>query len=92
MKRHPMQPVYITENGVARFKENKIIQHLFETRALDLNVIGCMDFSDEDRMQIAQLLGYSVSGFGDLSYAKNKVIKKADKKAEKLWKKKNRDS
>ena len=50
-----------------RFRENKIVSHLLETYT-DMNKIAMMDFSDEDRMQFAQLIGYSVSGYSDLSY------------------------
>ena len=28
----------------------------------------CVGFTDEDRIQFAQLIGYSLSGFSDLSY------------------------
>lgn len=81
---HPMQPLVRDKNGTVRFKANKIIEWLFESSRLDLNMIATMGFSDEDNMQIAQLLGYSVSGFGDLSYADPKVVAAADKRAEKM--------
>lgn len=76
--RHPMQPVVLVD-GVARFKQNGIIDWLFNTGRLDLNTIAAIgDFTDEDRMQIAQLLGYSVDGFADLSYAAEDVIVAAE--------------
>lgn len=81
---HPMQPLILDDGGVVRFKENAIITHLFETGALDLNEIATMPFSAEDRMQVAQLLGYSVSGFGDLSYADHEVVALADADAMRL--------
>lgn len=81
---HPMQPIILDARGVARFRPNAILEHLFETGALDLNKLAVMDFSDEDRMQVAQLLGYSVSGFGDLSYAHSDVVAAADAEAQKL--------
>ena len=31
------------------------------------------------------MIGYSVSGFGDLSYVSKKTVAKADKLADKLW-------
>jgi len=43
-----------------------------------------MDFSDEDRMQFAQLIGYSVCGYRDLSYVTGKSGKRAAKIAEAL--------
>ena len=75
---HPMQPVELDENGVARFKANTIIDHLFDTGKLDLNAIARLDFPTEDRIQLAQLLGYSVSGFSDLSYATDDTVTAAE--------------
>lgn len=66
--RHPQQPVANDGTGVWRFKANKIIRYLCDSGKLNLNEIAIMPFPAEDRMQIAQLLGYSVSGYGDLSY------------------------
>lgn len=36
---------------------------------MDMNAIAFMNFSDEDQQQFAQLIGYSVSGYSELSYA-----------------------
>lgn len=69
--KHPIQPIVTDDHGVYRFKANTIIQHLFNTRVLDLNEIAVMSFPVEDRVQLAQLIGYSISGFGDLSYVSN---------------------
>ena len=33
-----------------------------------MNALACLPFSDDDRMQFAQLIGYSVSGGTGLSY------------------------
>lgn len=66
--KHPLQPVANDGNGVWRFKSNKIIEYLFDSGKLDLNEIARMRFTAEDKMQLAQLLGYSLSGYGDLSY------------------------
>jgi hypothetical protein len=82
--KHPMQPIVYDEHGVIRFKQNSIIDYLFKTRKLDLNELAMMDFPAEDRMQIAQLLGYSVSGYGDLPYVTPKNLEEADAKAEEL--------
>lgn len=71
--KHPFQPLYLDDHGTLRFKPNKIINYLFETRKLDLNAIASMPFPVEDREQIAQMLGYSHSGFGDLSYVTNET-------------------
>ena len=67
---NPMQPI-VDVNGVTRFKKNGLVDALHEhgvKTGLGLNELHCMNFSDEDRMQFAQLIGYSLSGYGDLSY------------------------
>jgi hypothetical protein len=80
-----MQPIEYDGHGVIRFKENKIVTYLLDNGGIDLNALAVLGFSDEDRMQFAQLIGYSVSGFGDLHYADPKVVRRADKKAGKLY-------
>lgn len=76
--KHPMQPMEFDRDGVLRFKKNAIIDWLFNTGRLDLNLIAATEFSDEDQRQLAQLLGYSVSGYGDLSYVSRKHISDVD--------------
>ena len=73
-----LQPIIKAKDGVIRFKGNAIIIWLLESGKLDLNQIAAMDFPKADEEQLAQLLGYSVSGFGDLSYASKKAIQAAD--------------
>lgn len=66
-----MQPLYIAGDGRIRFKENAIVRHLLTSAGkvgVDLNSIAMDDFSDDDRMQLAQLIGYSLGGYGELSY------------------------
>lgn len=65
---HPMQPITIDEDGVIRFRSNKIVCHLISHGSIDLNEIARLGFPAEDQRQLAQLIGYSVSGYGDLSY------------------------
>jgi len=83
MKKHPMQPIEWVD-GVIRFRKNKIISDMYDAGLFNLNSLACLPYSDEDRMQLAQLLGYSVSGFGDLPYASREAIAKADKKANQM--------
>ena len=59
----PVQPI---KDG--RFIPNRIVEKLLETSTLDLNDIARMEFTNQERMQLAQLIGYSVGGFGTLSY------------------------
>lgn len=61
--KHPMQRI---ENG--RFVKNEIIDWLFNQGLLDLNKIATLPFPNEDREQLAQLLGYSLGGYSSLSY------------------------
>lgn len=68
MTKHPIQPLEVDERGTLRFKENKIVRHLLDNGGIDLNKLAYLDFSREDREQFAQLIGYSLSGFGDLGY------------------------
>ena len=93
MGKQPMQPIVMSKRkqdgpfGVIRFQENAIVRFLLDwasQRGMDLNALALMEFSAEDRMQFAQLIGYSVSGFGELSYARPVVIREADAAAEKL--------
>jgi len=76
MSKHPIQPV-LSVNNVLRFKENAIVSYLLDNGGITLNDIAFLDFSDEDREQFAQLIGYSLSGFGDLYYTSNKTYETA---------------
>jgi hypothetical protein len=78
--KQPMQPIVIVD-GVTRFHRNAIVEYLLDHGGIDLNQLACLPFSQEDREQFAQLIGYSVSGFGDLPYAKPETIATADKLA-----------
>lgn len=88
MKKHPMQPVVMTKEKIVRFQENAIVRWMLDEATargvFDLNTIARMPFDDADRMQLAQLIGYSVSGYGDLSYVSDKSFSEAAAKAEKL--------
>jgi len=66
-----MQPIIKDAHGVLRFKKNGLVDALYEhgvKTGLGLNELHCMDFTVEDRQQFAQLIGYSVEGYGSLSY------------------------
>jgi hypothetical protein len=76
--RHPIQPIEKDARGVLRFKPNKIVEHLLEHGGIDLNKLAVMDFSREDREQFAQLIGYSLSGFGSLSYVSDETYAAAE--------------
>jgi hypothetical protein len=82
MSRQPLQPLELDAHGVLRFKANAIVNKLLEhgTRTgLGLNELGVMDFTQDDREQFAQLIGYSLAGFSDLSYVSDETYEKAAK-------------
>lgn len=89
-KEHPMQPIILDKHGIARFKENSIVRYLIDNGNISLNDIEILQFSKEDYEQFNQLLGYSVSGFGDLNYVRKKTVEKADYLVEELLKSKKR--
>lgn len=65
--KHPIQPLLVIDD-VVRFKSNRIVRMLLDTHpTMDLNTIAGMGFSNEDRQQLAQLIGYSLSGYGELT-------------------------
>jgi len=77
VQEHPVQPVYLDEHGVWRFRRNAIVRYLLDAGSLNLNDLACMDFSDQDWEQFSQLIGYSLSGFADLSYVRRETYAKA---------------
>ena len=86
-KRQPMQPVVVAADGTIRFKQNQIVSDMLELcqkHGLDLNEIAMRDYDKDDRSQLMQLIGYSVSGYGSLSCARAKHLMRADEKAESL--------
>lgn len=84
---HPMQPVVLDKDGVARFKANAIVRFLIDyshSRGVGLNELALMPFDAADREQFAQLIGYSVSGFGELGYVSDGAYQKAAEAAQAL--------
>ena len=70
LPRNPIQPQIIDAHGTRRFKANAIVRHLLDWasgRGMSLNDIAAMNFTDDDRQQFAQLIGYSLSGYSELS-------------------------
>lgn len=66
--KNPIQPLEPDAKGVIRFKANAIVRHLLDTHpSCNMNELARMEFSDDDRQQLAQLIGYSLSGYGELS-------------------------
>lgn len=76
----PMQPLVIDAHGTLRFKENPIVRTLLDYatgHGYGLNEIAREEFDAEDQMQLAQLIGYSLSGYGTLSYVTDESYERA---------------
>lgn len=82
--KHPIQNLYIDEHRIIRFKKNEIVCFLLDNGKFDLNNLSMMNFSKEDWEQFMQLIGYSLSGFAELSTVTDKTYYRADRKAKKL--------
>ena len=76
--KHPVQPTITDEHGVLRFKANAIIRHLIDYGSISLNDIAVMNFDNDDRQQLAQLIGYSVDGYADLSFHDPSIVTEID--------------
>jgi len=77
--KHPTQPL-VRKDGVLRFKENAIVRYLLDAGKINMNDLAVMPFDREDRRQFAQLIGYSLSGYGDLSsYVSGKDYQRAER-------------
>jgi len=83
--KNPIQPFVTDVNGTLRFKGNQIVVDLLEKagqHGLNLNAIACRQYSADDRQQLAQLIGYSLSGYGELSYVSEDAYGAANAMAE----------
>lgn len=81
--KHPIQPLAQDEQGILRFKPNAIVSYLLDNGGIDLNQIATLGFDREDHEQFAQLIGYSLGGYSDLSYVKDETWETANRMAEK---------
>ncbi len=81
--KHPMQPLVRHRDGTVRFKRNRLVEYLLDNGGIDMNKLAMLKFSAEDRQQFAQLIGYSIDGYMDLSYVMNDDA--AWKAAEAAW-------
>lgn len=90
--KHPMQPIVLVD-GVARFHRNRIVERLLDIlkgKGIGLNEIAVMfdrlGADNDDYQQLMQLIGYSVSGYGDLSSHDPAILAEADFEVEKMLK------
>ncbi|MGE4195942.1 MAG: hypothetical protein AB7G11_02305 [Phycisphaerales bacterium] len=79
---HPIQPIERDDRGALHFKENAIVRYLFDHGDISLGDLAVMPYSNEDRVQFVQLIGYSLGGFSELSYVSDDLYKTAKRMAE----------
>jgi len=75
---HGDQPLFVAPDGLTRFRANPIVRFLLDAGPFDLNALAAMDFTDEARAQFAQLIGYSLRGYGELSYVSDEAWIRAE--------------
>lgn len=71
--KNPIQPLFTDNHGTVRFKENKIVSYLLDNGGIDMNQLAALSFTQDDREQFAQLIGYSLCGFDELRYVSNET-------------------
>ena len=71
--KNSIQPLYEDEHGTLRFKENAIVRYLLDKGPFDLNDLSAKSFGDEEWSHFAQLIGYSLGGYGSLSYSNDET-------------------
>jgi hypothetical protein len=83
----PMQDIEWDGAGVIRFRSNALVRYLLDAGGLTLNDLAILpNISGADWEQLAQLIGYSVSGWGGLSYVSTEACNKADEIAHEVAK------
>jgi hypothetical protein len=82
--KQPMQPVKKDAHGTVRFHANAIVRHLLDRGKINLNQIAMLDVPQEDREQFAQLIGYSICGYHELSYVSDESAAQASERAKEV--------
>jgi hypothetical protein len=65
-------PIQTIKDG--RFVENRIVTALLDSSSLDLNDLARMDFTNQERTQLLQLIGYSISGISCMDCVDNETF------------------
>lgn len=84
--KHPMQYKHTPKGDRERFVKNEVVAWLLDNaydkngQKIDMNTLAVQSFNVEDRRQFAQLIGYSVGGYGELSYVDNASYAMAEAK------------
>lgn len=76
---HPIQPIEADEDGTLRFKRNAIVRYLLDEGPFNLTDLAQKHFTQDDQEQFAQLIGYSLPGFGTLDYVRDETYEAAAK-------------
>jgi len=82
-----MQPLVKDDNGHARFKENAVVRALLDesqARGFGLNELARRNFTQADWEQFYQLIGYSLSGYHELSRVSDESCLEASRAARAL--------
>lgn len=77
--KHPIQPMVIDDQGTLRFKKNLFVRHLLDSFQGGLNQLARLSYPREDYVQLMQLIGYSLGGFGELSCVTDEDYEAAEK-------------
>jgi len=94
----PMQPVALDAHGVLRFRQNAVVRALLDQDTESgrtypdwparsdggLNWVATQEFSQADQEQLAQLIGYSISGYHELSYVSDASAARASARGAKI--------
>lgn len=80
--KHPQQPMHVAPDGTTRFVANPLVRYLLDRGSLDLNDVAYFAaetpaVTDDDQMQLAQLIGYSIVGYCELSYVSDESYEAA---------------
>jgi hypothetical protein len=71
------QPIVVDEEGVKRFVANPIVAYLFDVWPNSMNGLAMLNFPADVQAHFAQLIGYSVSSYGDLPYVSDALFDRA---------------
>ena len=80
-----MRSIIKDSRGVIRFKANAIVNWIVSSGRLNLNDILLDEYSIEDIEEFWQLMGYSVSEYGELSFIREETVAVADAIAERFF-------
>ena len=69
----PDQPMETDEECILRFMPNVLVRYLLYHGGIDMNHLATINATNDERAQFAQLIGYSVSGYSELSYVSDEA-------------------